>query len=93
MHRGSKILLKSPVPHNRGRGALVCRGVELDVKTDGLWVTLIDFTLSRLSTEDERIAFSDLEADPDLFRGPKGDCQVSFFQALESYMSKRVLTE
>ena len=55
---------------------LCCRGVDLEVKTDGLLVTLIDFTLSRLITSDGNIAFSDLNADPDLFKGPKGDCQV-----------------
>ena len=53
-----------------------CRGVDLEVTTDGLLVTLIDFTLSRLITSDSDIAFSDLNADPDLFKGPKGDCQV-----------------
>ena len=46
------------------------------MKTDGLLVTLIDFTLSRLQTGLGDVAFSDLESDPDLFRGPKGDCQV-----------------
>ena len=52
------------------------RGVPLDVRTEGVLVTLIDFTLSRLQTVDGDTAFSDLEADPDLFKGPRGDCQV-----------------
>ena len=39
-------------------------------------VTLIDFTLSRLCTSDGAGAYCDLEADPELFQGPKGDCQV-----------------
>ena len=39
-------------------------------------VTLIDFTLSRLCTADGAGAYCDLEADPELFQGPKGDCQV-----------------
>ena len=39
-------------------------------------VTLIDFTLSRLCTFDGAGAYCDLEADPELFQGPKGDCQV-----------------
>ena len=47
------------------------------MKTDGVLVTLIDFTLSRLITSDGDTAFSDLSADPDLFKGPKGDCQAS----------------
>jgi serine/threonine-protein kinase haspin len=40
-------------------------------------ITLIDFTLSRLRTIDGAGAYCDLEADPELFQGPKGDCQVS----------------
>ena len=39
-------------------------------------MTLIDFTLSRLVTLDGATAFCDLEADPELFNGPKGDCQA-----------------
>jgi len=44
--------------------------------THGMAVTLIDFTLSRLRTGTGEVAFCDLGADPDLFKGPKGDCQV-----------------
>ena len=40
-------------------------------------IALIDFTLSRLCTIDGAGAYCDLEADPELFQGPKGDCQVS----------------
>lgn len=43
---------------------------------EGVAVTLIDFTLSRLVTRDGATAFCDLEADPELFNGPKGDCQA-----------------
>lgn len=39
-------------------------------------VTLIDFTLSRLVTVTGEVAFCDLAADPELFRGPKGSVQV-----------------
>ncbi len=42
----------------------------------GVAVTLIDFTLSRLNTLTGETAFLDLSADPELFQGPKGDCQV-----------------
>jgi len=39
-------------------------------------VTLIDFTLSRLVTVTGEVAFCDLAADPELFKGPKGNIQV-----------------
>lgn len=46
------------------------------METAGLRLTLIDFTLSRLATASGAIAFCDLSADPELFNGPKGDCQA-----------------
>ena len=52
------------------------RGVDVEVAAEGVAVTLIDFTLSRLVTPDGTTAFCDLEADPELFNGPKGDCQA-----------------
>ncbi len=48
----------------------------MEVAAAGVAVTLIDFTLSRLVTPDGATAFCDLEADPELFAGPKGDCQA-----------------
>ena len=53
------------------------RGVDVEASTAGVEVTLIDFTLSRLRTADGAGAFCDLAADPELFQGPRGDCQVS----------------
>lgn len=58
------------------RACLACRGVDVEVAAEGVAVTLIDFTLSRLVTADGATAFCDLEADPELFHGPKGDCQA-----------------
>lgn len=40
-------------------------------------VTLIDFTLSRLTSSGGATHSCDLEADPALFAGRKGDCQAS----------------
>lgn len=54
-----------------------CRRVDIEVETAGVEVTLIDFTLSRLRTADGAGAFCDLSADPALFKGKRGDCQVS----------------
>lgn len=47
------------------------------VKTQGLQVTLIDFTLSRLRTPAGDVQFCNLADDPALFKGPKNDCQVA----------------
>lgn len=52
------------------------RGHAVTAATAGLAVTLIDFTASRLKTFTGDLAFCDLAADPELFQGPKGDCQV-----------------
>lgn len=55
-------------------------------------VTLIDFTLSRLVTVTGEVAFCDLAADPELFKGPKGSvqvwlCQGSFCACCGAYLS------
>jgi len=52
------------------------RDVDIIVESAGVRVTLIDFTLSRLCTSEGEVAFCDLAADPELFKGPKGDAQV-----------------
>ena len=58
------------------RSVPVDRGVETFAKTAGVRITIIDFTLSRLTMPSGAIAFCDLAADPELFQGPAGDCQV-----------------
>lgn len=54
-----------------------CRGIDIQAAVAGVNVTLIDFTLSRLQTGQGEVAFCDLAVDPELFKGPKGDIQVS----------------
>lgn len=51
-------------------------------------MTLIDFTLSRLQTASGGIAFCNLTADPELFNGPKGDCQVRRHAAHAAALSR-----
>ena len=41
-------------------------------------MAIIDFTLSRLDMETGGVAFCNLAADPELFEGTKGDCQVLY---------------
>ena len=48
----------------------------MEAHSGGVEVTLIDFTLSRLTLPSGVVAFCDLGADPALFLGPKNDCQV-----------------
>ena len=50
------------------------------VKTDKVKATIIDFTLSRLkSNEDEQLVFYDLAQDPDLFEA-EGDYQFDIYR-------------
>lgn len=49
----------------------------------GLKVTLIDFTLSRLLTQEGEVAFCDLNLDPEIFNGPKGDAQADTYRHMK----------
>eukprot|EP00887_Chlorella_sp_A99_P001644 scaffold8.g1644.t1 len=71
---------------HRGGGATAAyrlRGVDISAQTEGVSVTLIDFTLSRLVTAGGEVAFCDLSADPELFKGPKGDCQAETYRRMK----------
>ncbi|KAI8027819.1 hypothetical protein LOK49_LG02G02445 [Camellia lanceoleosa] len=50
-------------------------GRNISIRTFGLVVSIIDFTLSRINTV-KIFFFLDLSLDPELFEGPKGDKQV-----------------
>ena len=58
------------------------RGVDITVQAAGVRVTLIDFTLSRLSGSDGRVAYCDLSADPEIFNGPRGDPQAETYRRM-----------
>ncbi|KAK7397081.1 hypothetical protein VNO78_18248 [Psophocarpus tetragonolobus] len=57
-------------------------GRNMVVKTYGLIISIIDFTLSRINTGD-RILYLDLSSDPDLFKGPKGDKQSETYRRMK----------
>ncbi|CAJ1870717.1 unnamed protein product [Sphenostylis stenocarpa] len=57
-------------------------GRKMLVKTYGLIISIIDFTLSRINTGD-RILYLDLSSDPDLFKGPKGDKQSETYRRMK----------
>ncbi|KAJ8572754.1 hypothetical protein K7X08_009265 [Anisodus acutangulus] len=56
-------------------------GKEIHVRTYGLSVSIIDFTLSRINTGED-ILFLDLTSDPELFEGPKGDKQSDTYRKM-----------
>ncbi|KAG0500942.1 hypothetical protein HPP92_001014 [Vanilla planifolia] len=57
-------------------------GKKIGVNTFGLMVTIIDFTLSRINTG-EAILFFNLSADPELFKGNKGDVQSETYRKMK----------
>ncbi|XP_075520586.1 serine/threonine-protein kinase haspin homolog isoform X1 [Primulina tabacum] len=54
---------------------------KIQVKTFGLLVSIIDFTLSRINTGED-ILFLDLSSDPEIFEGPKGDKQADTYRKM-----------
>ncbi|KAK6119088.1 hypothetical protein DH2020_047174 [Rehmannia glutinosa] len=59
----------------------ILEGKKLQVKTFGLVISIIDFTLSRINTGED-ILFLDLSSDPELFEGPKGDKQADTYRKM-----------
>ncbi|XP_010544136.1 PREDICTED: serine/threonine-protein kinase haspin homolog [Tarenaya hassleriana] len=53
------------------------------VRTFGVQISIIDFTLSRINTG-EKILFLDLASDPYLFKGPKGDKQSETYRKMKA---------
>jgi serine/threonine-protein kinase haspin len=88
LHWGNVLLARQPgAPDARH----TLRGVRLAAQTAGLRVTLIDFTLSRMAPRHGDVAFCDLEADPELFGGPKavpGDCQAETYRRMRKAVSR-----
>ncbi|KAL9248215.1 hypothetical protein vseg_021563 [Gypsophila vaccaria] len=61
-------------------------GKTCSIRTHGLLVSIIDFTLSRINTGNT-ILYMNLSLDPELFEGPKGDKQS------ETYRKMREVTD
>lgn len=61
----------------------------VDVVADsaGVRVTLIDFTLSRLTTRDGEVAYCDLSTDPEIFKGPLGDPQAEAYRHMKKIVN------
>lgn len=58
-------------------------GKDLCIKTRGLTISLIDFTLSRLE-EGSRVLFYDLSLDPQIFMGPARDVQFETYRRMQA---------
>ncbi|CAI9786147.1 unnamed protein product [Fraxinus pennsylvanica] len=56
-------------------------GRQINVRTFGLLISIIDFTLSRINTGED-ILFLDLSSDPELFNGPRGDIQADTYRKM-----------
>jgi serine/threonine-protein kinase haspin len=82
LHWGNVLLRRAPPGAPPARHTL--RGVRLASEREGLDVTLIDFTLSRMAPRHGGggVAFYDLEADPELFQGPSRDCQSDTYRKM-----------
>ncbi|CAN1161679.1 Serine/threonine-protein kinase haspin homolog [Linum perenne] len=57
-------------------------GKKMFLRTFGLSVSVIDFTLSRINTGHD-ILFFDMSSDPYLFKGPKGDKQAETYRKMK----------
>ncbi|GBF88054.1 hypothetical protein Rsub_00766 [Raphidocelis subcapitata] len=78
LHWGNVLLRAAPSLTTAFR----LRGMDISVQTQGVLATLIDFTASRLQTPAGDVAFCDLSADPELFQGPKGNCQADTYRRM-----------
>ncbi|ESQ35924.1 hypothetical protein EUTSA_v10007117mg [Eutrema salsugineum] len=82
LHWGNILLSRN----NSSTQHFILEGKQVFIKTFGIQISIIDFTLSRINTG-EKILFLDLTSDPYLFKGPKGDKQS------ETYRKMKAVTE
>ncbi|AAC33205.1 Hypothetical protein [Arabidopsis thaliana] len=82
LHWGNILLSRN----NSDTLPFILEGKQVCIKTFGVQISIIDFTLSRINTG-EKILFLDLTSDPYLFKGPKGDKQS------ETYRKMKAVTE
>ncbi|XP_013661951.1 serine/threonine-protein kinase haspin homolog isoform X3 [Brassica napus] len=79
LHWGNILLSRN----NSSTLPFIVEGKQVFVKTFGVQISIIDFTLSRINTG-EKILFLDLTADPYLFKGPKGDKQSETYRKMKA---------
>ncbi|CAH8357808.1 unnamed protein product [Eruca vesicaria subsp. sativa] len=79
LHWGNILLSRN----NSSTLPFTVEGKQVFIKTFGVQISIIDFTLSRINTG-EKILFLDLTADPYLFKGPKGDKQSETYRKMKA---------
>ena len=86
LHWGNVLLRKCAAGEER---VATLNGVDLTFPTNGVDVSVIDFTLSRLDMSsadakdgEKKPVFCDLDADPELFKGPEGHCQSETYRRM-----------
>ncbi|KFK43247.1 hypothetical protein AALP_AA1G098900 [Arabis alpina] len=79
LHWGNILLNRN----NSSTLPFLLEGKQVFVKTFGVQISIIDFTLSRMNTG-EKILFLDLTSDPYLFKGPKGDKQAETYRKMKA---------
>ena len=90
LHWGNVLLRKCAAGEER---VATLNGVDLTFPTNGVDVSVIDFTLSRLDMSsadakdgEKKPVFCDLDADPELFKGPEGHCQSETYRRMAAAM-------
>ncbi|PNW87078.1 hypothetical protein CHLRE_02g108000v5 [Chlamydomonas reinhardtii] len=89
LHWGN-VLIRPHAPPDGSAGCMTSRlrGHTLKVSSCGLVATIIDFTNSRLQAADGTLAFCDLEADPAVFEGTRGDVQFDTYRWMRSAVER-----
>ncbi len=86
LHWGNVLLARQP---GAPAATHVLRGVRTRSEVEGLRCTIIDFTLSRMRPKhNSAVVFCDLEADPELFDGAKGDMQAETYRRMRKAVRK-----
>nr|GMD05738.1 serine/threonine-protein kinase haspin homolog [Ipomoea batatas] len=77
LHWGNILLTRKASPTVQ----FILEGRQIHVRTFGLLISIIDFTLSRMNTGED-VLYLDLSSDPELFEGPKGDKQSETYRKM-----------
>ena len=94
LHWGNVLVKRETPAGNSGRLECTMNDVEIAVDTCGVFVSLIDFTLSRLAkgtkgSDSTDVVFCDLSADPEIFNGPEGDLQADAYRRMRDTVVER----
>ncbi|KAG2454502.1 hypothetical protein HYH02_000349 [Chlamydomonas schloesseri] len=89
LHWGN-VLIRPHAPTDGSAGCMTARlrGHTIKVSSCGLVATIIDFTNSRLQAADGTLAFCDLEADPAVFEGTRGDVQFDTYRWMRAAVER-----